>query len=200
MASAKALQKEYDKYLLTAKKYDLDGDLRRAKAYFQRALQLVPKFKKSKTNEKNAEKLKKKIAKYVQKIMEEDIQKQMSGFGVSRPSSSQTSEENDENATQANVSKKDGEGKSKGLKDVPSSEWSIPDENGNSAYLPEGYSITKTLYDTLFEHQRKGVSCPSAPPSAFSPTTPTSVPRCMSTITPKAATPRTTCVKDGGTI
>ena len=61
MASAKALQKEYDKYLLTAKKYDLDGDLRRAKAYFQRALQLVPKFKKSKTNEKNAEKLKKKI-------------------------------------------------------------------------------------------------------------------------------------------
>ena len=114
MASAKALQKEYDKYLLTAKKYDLDGDLRRAKAYFQRALQLVPKFKKSKTNEKNAEKLKKKIAKYVQKIMEEDIQKQMSGFGVSRPSSSQTSEENDENATQANVSKKDGEGKSKG--------------------------------------------------------------------------------------
>jgi SNF2 family DNA or RNA helicase len=158
MASAKALQKEYDKYLLTAKKYDLDGDLRRAKAYFQRALQLVPKFKKSKTNEKNAEKLKKKIAKYVQKIMEEDIQKQMSGFGVSRPSSSQTSEENDENATQANVSKKDGEGKSKGLKDVPSSEWSIPDENGNSAYLPEGYSITKTLYDTLFEHQRKGVS------------------------------------------
>ena len=158
MASAKALQKEYDKYLLTAKKYDLDGDLRRAKAYFQRALQLVPKFKKSKTNEKNAEKLKKKIAKYVQKIMEEDIQKQMSGFGVSRPSSSQTSEENDENATQANVSKKDGEGKSKGLKDVPSSKWSIPDENGNSAYLPEGYSITKTLYDTLFEHQRKGVS------------------------------------------
>ena len=34
-SSTKALQREYDTHLLTAKKYSLDGDLRQEKKYFE---------------------------------------------------------------------------------------------------------------------------------------------------------------------
>ena len=45
-----ALLKTYNDFLKIAKKYELDADIRHAKEYFEKALAMVPQFKKSKQN------------------------------------------------------------------------------------------------------------------------------------------------------
>ena len=82
-SNKKRLQKEYDKYLKAAKTYELYGDLTRAKLEYENAVKLVPQFKKSKQNEKNLQKLKKKLSKLHEKITNANIRSKTKQFGNS---------------------------------------------------------------------------------------------------------------------
>jgi SNF2 family DNA or RNA helicase len=148
-SNKKRLQKEYDKYLKAAKTYELDGDLTRAKLEYENAVKLVPQFKKSKQNEKNLQKLKKKLSKLHEKITNANIRSKTKQFGNSILKMSAST------LVDLSTPIKTGLRSRSNANEGSESTWEISED---AAFLSEQFSIDIQLYKKLYNHQKTGIA------------------------------------------